>query len=127
MFEYLKFNVDSWTEGSLEVSISNKNGIISADGNVYSILSIFDDIEKRVLNERDSKTYIKKIEKLNIYSWSDTYSDNSVTDGSSLVIKYKENDKSEKLITCHNSYPDNFNKLLNIMKVITKYNPKKFF
>ncbi|MEG0692372.1 MAG: hypothetical protein RR444_04750, partial [Oscillospiraceae bacterium] len=117
MLEYLKFNIGSYFSGNVDVTVTIKDNIVTA--NVESILHP-DYPRERSLSKKESNEWLSKLDTLKIGSWRSRYEDDmEITDGERWSIDYKQVDKRCRHISGYMASPSCWAEFLDVMALVS--------
>ena len=117
MLEYLKFNIGSYFGGNVDVSVTIKDNIVTA--NVESILHP-DYPREHSLSKKESNEWLSKLDTLKIGSWHSRYeNDMEITDGEGWSIDYKQVGKRCRHISGYMAYPSCWAEFLDVMALVS--------
>ena len=75
----------------------------------------------RIPNDKETKTFWRKIDEFNIWSWRKRYADDSVLDGFGWELNIKRTKKRKIKIKGYNSYPRNKKFFKNFLECINEF------
>ena len=110
MFKKLIFESRGWPADSEKVvaTIKGENIILKiTKGNV--VVSTTKEVTV------PSSVFLNRFEPINIAAWEDDYFNPDILDGESWELKYYTNDGKVKKVTGSNSYPENYNELIDLI------------
>lgn len=117
MLEHLKFNIGSYFSGNVDVTVTIKDSIVTA--NVESILHP-DYPRERSLSKKSSNEWLLKLEALRIANWHSRYEDDIyITDGEGWSIEYKQVGKRCRHISGYMAYPSCWAEFLDVMALLS--------
>lgn len=117
MLEYLKLNIGSYFGGNVDVTVTIKDNIVTA--NVESILHP-DYPREHSLSKKASNEWLSKLDTLKIGSWRSRYEDDiDITDGEGWSIDYKQVGKRCRHISGYMAYPSCWAEFLDVMALVS--------
>ncbi len=115
MLEYMRVTIFALDTANYTISFTTENGIVSVFLENAPISRREDKVHP--LTKDESICFHDRILDIGIYSWEDKYiSTETILDGITWKVKYKEFGLELKTITGDNAFPDNWNefeKLIN--------------